>query len=120
MPAALWRIGPRDRCKSSYGDAMTLTPAAQSRGADFVIDDLTTGLFASGFGRLGDGRRFSFHAHRGQLMVEVYRPRTTGPVPAPEDVIASGTRSLGDLDTGDARSVAAAVRDAVATAVSKY
>jgi hypothetical protein len=98
---------------------MTLTSAAQSPGTEFVIEDLTTGLFASGFGRLGDGRRFAFHAHRGQLTVEVYRPRTAGPVPAPEDVIASVTRSVGDLDVRDARSVAAAVRDAVATAVSK-
>lgn len=98
---------------------MTLASAPQSPGADFVIEDLTTGQFASGFGRVGDGRTFSFGVHRGQLTVEVYRPRLAGPVPLPEDVIASFTRSLGDLDVDDARSLSAAVRDAVATAVSQ-
>jgi hypothetical protein len=98
---------------------MTLSSALHSRGDEFIIDDLTTGLFASGFGRLGDGRCFSFRAHRGRLVVEVYRPRLAGPVPMPEDVMAGVTRSVGDLDVGDARSVAAAVRDAVATAVSQ-
>lgn len=95
---------------------MTLAAAPSSSGAEFVVEDLTTGLFASGFGRLGDGRTFSFHVHRGQLAVEVYRPRLAGPVPLPEDVIATAERSLGDLDVDDARSLCAAVRDAVAAA----
>ena len=95
---------------------MTLAPAPHSPGAEFVIEDLTTGLFASGFGHLGDGRCFSFHVHRGQLVVEVYRPRLAGPVPMPEDVMARANRGLGDLDVDDARSLSAAVRDAVATA----
>lgn len=98
---------------------MTLASAPHSPGADFVIEDLTTGLFASGFGRVGDGRCFSFHVHRGQLVVEVYRPRLAGPVPSPEDVIARAIRNVGDLDVDDARSLSAAVRDAVATAVSQ-
>ena len=38
-------------------------------------------------GRLGDGRSFSFHVHRGQLVVEVYRPRLSALVPLPEDVV---------------------------------
>lgn len=96
---------------------MTLAPASQSDGGEFVIDDLMTGLFASGFGRLGDGRSFSFHVHRGQLVVEVYRPRLGGPVPTPEDVVATASRPLGDLDVDDARSLSAAVRDAVGAAV---
>lgn len=101
---------------------MTLASAPHSPGAEFVVEDLTTGLFASGFGRLGDGRSFSFHVHRGQLVVgqlvvEVYRPRLAGPVPSPEDVVAATTRGLGDLDVHDARSLCAAVRDAIATAV---
>lgn len=97
---------------------MTLAVAPLSPGAEFVIEDLITGLFASGFGRLGDGRSFSFHVHRGQLAVEVYRPRTAGVVPLPEDVIATAERGLGDLDVDDARSLSAAVRDTVATATS--
>lgn len=96
---------------------MTLAAAPLSPGAEFVIEDLTTGLFASGFGRLGDGRSFSFHVHRGQLVVEVYRPRTVGVVPLPEDVVATAERGLGDLDVDDARSLSAAVRDTVATAM---
>ena len=96
---------------------MTLASAPHSPGAEFVVEDLTTGLFASGFGRLGDGRSFSFHVQRGQLVVEVYRPRLAGPVPSPEDLIAGTTRGLGDLDVHDARSLCAAVRDAISTAV---
>lgn len=96
---------------------MTLAAAPHSPGAEFVIEDLTTGLFASGFGRLADGRCFSFHVRRGQLVVEVYRPRLAGPVPMPEDVIARASRGLGALDVDDARSLSAAVRDAVASAV---
>lgn len=95
---------------------MTLAAAPLSRGAEFVIEDLTTGVFASGFGRLGDGRSFAFHVHRAQLVVEVYRPRLAGPVPQPEDVVATAGRSLGDVDVDDARSLCAAVRDTVATA----
>ena len=95
---------------------MTLAAAPLSRGAEFVIEDLNTGVFASGFGRLGDGRSFSFHVHRAKLVVEVYRPRLAGLVPLPEDVVAIGGRSLGDVDVDDARSLSAAVRDTVAIA----
>lgn len=99
---------------------MTLASAPHSTKAEFVIEDLMTGLFASGFGRVGDGRSFSFRVHRGQLLVEVYRPRLAGPVPMPEDVVAGAARTLGDLDVDDARSLSAAVRDTVATAVSEH
>ena len=85
-------------------------------GTEFVVEDLITGMFASGFGRLGDGRSFSFHVHRGQLVVEVYRPRRAVPVPLPEDVVATETRELTGVDVDDARSLSAAVRDAVAAA----
>ena len=95
---------------------MTLAAAPLSRGAEFVIEDLTTGVFASGFGRLADGRSFSFRVHRAQLVVEVYRPRLAGLVPLPEDVVATAERSLGDLDVDDPRSLSAAVRDTVAVA----
>ena len=95
---------------------MTLAAVPLTRGAEFVIEDLTTGVFASGFGRVGDGRSFSFHVHRAQLMVEVYRPRLAGLVPLPEDVVATAGRSLGDVDVDDARSLSAAVRDTVAIA----
>lgn len=95
---------------------MSLAAASDTPGADFVVEDLITGLFASGFGRLGDGRSFSFHVHRGRLVVEIYRPRRGKPVPIPEDIIATATRGLADVDVDDARSVSAAVRDAIAAA----
>ena len=95
---------------------MTLAAASRSRWTEFVMEDIITGMFASGFGRLGDGRNFSFHVHHGQMVVEVYRPRRAVPVPLPEDVVATAGRSLGDVDVDDARSLSAAVRDTVAIA----
>ena len=95
---------------------MTLAVALPWSGTEFVVEDLITGMFASGFGRLGDGRSFSFHVHRSQLVVEVYRPRRAVPVPLPEDVVATATRGLAGVAVDDARSLSAAVRDAVADA----
>ncbi|WP_445165643.1 hypothetical protein ACTXG7_17220 [Mycolicibacterium sp. Dal123E01] len=95
---------------------MTLAVRPQSDGREFAIEDISTGVFASGFGQLGDGRSFSFRVHRAQLLVEVYHPRLVGPVPHQEDVVATATRSLTDFDVDDERSLTAAVRDAVATA----
>jgi hypothetical protein len=83
---------------------------------EFAIEDISTGVHASGFGRVGDGRSFSFHIERQLLVVEVYRPRLTGPVPQAEDVMALATRKLTDIDLTDVRSLSAAVRDAVAAA----
>lgn len=83
---------------------------------EFAIEDISTGVHASGFGRVGDGRTFSFRVDRQTLDVEVYRHRYTGPVPQAEDVVATATRSLAHVDIHDERSLAAAVRDAVADA----
>ena len=83
---------------------------------EFAIEDITTGLHASGFGQVGDGRSFSFHIEKQMLVVEIYRPRITGPVPQAEDVVAVASRKLTDIDVTDERSVSAAVRDAVAAA----
>ncbi len=83
---------------------------------EFAIEDITTGLHASGFGQVGDGRSFSFHIEKQMLVVEIYRPRLAGPVPQAEDVVAAASRKLTDIDLTDERSVAAAVRDAVAAA----
>ncbi len=93
---------------------MTLAATPHPAGSEFVIEDLTTGHWASGFGRLGDGRPFSFHVHRAQLVVEIYRPRLAGPVPLPEDVVATAHRGLADVDIDDPRSLLAAVRDTIA------
>lgn len=81
---------------------------------EFAVEDISTGIFASGYGQVGDGRSFSIE-HR-SLVVEIYRPRVAGPVPQAEDVVAMAVRGLVDIDLTDERSLAAAVRDSVASA----
>lgn len=83
---------------------------------EFAIEDMSAGIFASGYGQVGDGRSFSFHIEHRSLVVEIYRPRLSGPVPQAEDVVARSVRGLVDIDLTDERSLAAAVRDAVAHA----
>jgi hypothetical protein len=95
---------------------MTLAADRDLGDRGFAIEDITTGVHASGFGQVGDGRSFSFHIEQKMLVVEVYHPRLTGPVPQAEDVVAVATRKLTHIDLTDERSVAAAVRDAVADA----
>ncbi|AEV75613.1 hypothetical protein MycrhN_5135 [Mycolicibacterium rhodesiae NBB3] len=95
---------------------MTIAAERELGSGEFAIEDISAGLHASGFGQVGDGRSFSFHVERRVLLVEVYRPRLTGPVPHDEDVVAVASRKLTDIDLFDERSLAAAVRDAVAAA----
>ncbi|HYZ67341.1 MAG TPA: hypothetical protein VE666_05975 [Mycobacterium sp.] len=95
---------------------MTLAADRDLGNQEFAIEDITTGVHASGFGQVGDGRSFSFHIEKQMLVVEVYRPRIAGPVPQEEDVVATASRKLTDIDLTDERSVSAAVRDAVADA----
>lgn len=86
-------------------------------GREFCVEVLSTGINASGFGEVGDGRSFSFSVvDRTLLVVEVYRPRLACLVPQAEDVVAMASRGLRDIDVTDERSLAAAVRDAVAVA----
>jgi hypothetical protein len=95
---------------------MSLAADSDLGNQKFAIEDITAGVHASGFGQVGDGRSFSFHIEKQMLVVEVYRPRIAGPVPQAEDVVAVASRKLTDIDLTDERSVAAAVRDAVADA----
>ncbi|BCI53838.1 hypothetical protein NIIDNTM18_31160 [Mycolicibacterium litorale] len=95
---------------------MTLVTEGRPDSAAFTFEDISTGVHASGFGQVGDGRSFSFHTERQTLVVEVYRPRLRTPVPTEDDVVAMTTRKLTDIDVTDERSLAAAVRDAVACA----
>ncbi|MDT5125214.1 MAG: hypothetical protein QOG79_1162 [Mycobacterium sp.] len=95
-----------------------MTMAADKDVADevFTIEDISTGMYASGFGKVGDGRSFSFRIERQLLMVEIYRPRLAVPVPHAEDVVAVASHSVAHVDVNDERSLVAAVRDAVADA----
>jgi hypothetical protein len=95
---------------------MSLVPNGESADDGFAIEDISTGLHASGFGRLAEGRSFAFHVEHQVLVVEVYRPRLAGPVPQTDDVVATATRKITDVDLFDERSLAAVVRDAVADA----
>lgn len=95
---------------------MTIATDRELGSGEFALEDISAGLHASGFGRVGDGRSFSFHVERRILLVEIYRPRLTGPVPHEEDIVAVTTRSLAEIDLFDERSLTAAVRDAVAAA----
>ena len=105
---------------SRYGWTMSLAADSDVTGQEFAVEDITTGVHASGFGQVGDGRSFSFHVSHVDLhvvlVVEIYRPRLRGPVPQSEDLVAMATRRLTDIDLSDERSLIAAVRDAVAGA----
>ncbi|MGE0221554.1 hypothetical protein [Mycolicibacterium sp.] len=98
----------------TLADSGVSTEKFSSEG--FTVEDITTGVHASGFGQVGDGRSFSFHVERHELVVEVYRPRLSGPVPQAEDIVARSTRKLTEIDLSDERSLTATVRDAVADA----
>ena len=95
---------------------MTVIVDRYTADNEFAVEDISTGISASGYGRVGDGRSFSFHIEHRSLVVEVYRPCLAGPVPQAEDVVARSVRSLVDIDLTDERSLTAAVRDSVANA----
>lgn len=95
---------------------MTLVRDHETPGHEFKVEDITTGMHASGFGQVGDGRTFSFRIERQELVVELYRPRLRSLVPDSDDVVALATRKLTDIDFTDERSLVAAVRDAVTDA----
>jgi hypothetical protein len=96
---------------------MTVTADRHIADHGFAVEDMSTGIFASGYGQVGDGRSFSFHIEHRSLVVEIYRPRLSGPVPQAEDVVAKAVRSLVEIDVTDERSLTAAVRDSVARAM---
>jgi hypothetical protein len=88
---------------------------------EFAIEEMYLGVFAakvlaSGFGQVGDGRSFAFRIEGQWLLVEIYRAQMSGPVPQPEDVVETLRCNVVDVDVTDERSLAAAVRDAVALA----
>jgi hypothetical protein len=96
---------------------MTVIADRHIADKEFAVEDISTGIFASGYGQVGDGRSFSFHIEHRSLVVEIYQPRLAGPVPQAEEVVARAVRSLVDIDLTDERSLSAAVRDSVAHAI---
>jgi hypothetical protein len=100
---------------------MSVTRERHNLGPEFAIEDMWLGVFsakvlASGFGQVGDGRSFAFRIEGQWLLLEIYRPRLSGPVPQPEDIATTLRYNVVDVDVTDERSLAAAVRDAVALA----
>jgi hypothetical protein len=95
---------------------MTVIADRHIADQEFAVEDMTTGIFASGYGQVGDGRSFSFHIEHRSLVVEIYRSGLVAPVPQAEDVVARAVRNVLDIDLTDERSLAAAVRDSVARA----
>ncbi|UKN42423.1 hypothetical protein MLPF_1840 [Mycobacterium lepromatosis] len=100
-----------------YHDSMTVTVDRNMVKNEFTVEEISTGIFASGYGQVGDGRSFSFHIEHRSLVVEIYRIRWAGSVSQAEEVVARAIRELVDIDLTDERSLAAAVRDSVARAL---
>lgn len=92
---------------------MTTDPASGSIPGDLVLEDLTVGRFAHGFGTTGDGRPFAFRTVRSTLTLEIYRPDLDTTVPGPDDVVAVADAPVTDIDLDDPRSVTALVCDLV-------
>ncbi|GAA5051115.1 hypothetical protein [Nocardia callitridis] len=84
---------------------------------EFVIDYLTVGAYAHGFGSTDDGRPYAFRTVKATMTLEIYRRDLDTDVPAPEDVTARADAKVTDVDLDDERSVVAMVRDLVPTAV---
>ncbi|AHH18524.1 hypothetical protein NONO_c37370 [Nocardia nova SH22a] len=87
------------------------------RTSEFILEDLTVGPFAHGFGRTAEGLPFAFRTVRATLTLEIYRADTATEVPGPEDVVAVVDAAVTDIDLDDARSVRALVHDLVPAAV---
>jgi hypothetical protein len=101
---------------------MSAAKSRRNTHPKFDIEDMWVGVFsakvlASGFGQVGDGRSFAFRIEGHWLLIEVYRQRMSGPVPQLEDVVDTVRRDIMGVDITDERSLAAAVRDAVAQVV---
>ena len=95
---------------------MTVIVDRRTADQEFAVEDMLTGIGASGYGQVGDGRSFSFHIEHRSLVVEIYRPLLAGLVPQVGELVARTVRSLVDIDLTDERSLIAAVRDSVAWA----
>lgn len=88
------------------------------RTSGCVVEDITVGPFAHGFGTTADGRCFAFRTVRATVTLEIYRAGLDAEVPGPEDVVAVACAPVTDIDLDDERSVTALVRDLIPAAVA--
>lgn len=79
----------------------------------FVVEQVTTGAYASGFGSTEDCRPFAFRVLGSTLYLEIYRADILAPMPDKSDVTAVCEQSVTEIDLTDERSIVAVVRDAV-------
>ncbi|MBF6328382.1 hypothetical protein [Nocardia transvalensis] len=82
----------------------------------FVVEDITVGPFAHGFGTTDDGHPYAFRTVRATLTLEIYRSDTDTAVPGPDDVVAVAEARVTDIDLDDERSITALVRDLIPAA----
>lgn len=92
------------------------TGMSVSSAPEFIIDDVTTGPYAHGFGTTADGRTFAFRVRKHTLVLMLYRADIDVTVPDDSELDAVVERSVKDVDLCDERSIVAVVRDAVAEA----
>lgn len=102
--------------EESYRRARSHDEAGMGSGGDFVVEEITTGAHASGFGRTDDDRPFAFRVHKSTLYLELYRADAVKQVPDRSDVTAVAEQPMTEIDLTDERSIVAAVRDAVGSA----
>lgn len=85
---------------------------------EFLIEDISVGPYAHGFGVAVDGRPFAFNVVRALLKVELYREDLPADVvPDRADIVATATAPVTDIDLDDERSIVALVRDMIPSAV---
>jgi hypothetical protein len=88
---------------------------------EFLIEDVSAGPYAHGFGIAADGRPFAFNVVRSSLSVELYREDLPADVvPDRADIVATATAPVTDIDLDDERSIVALVRDMIPSAVPVY
>jgi hypothetical protein len=85
---------------------------------EFLIEDVSAGPYAHGFGIAADGRPFAFNVVRATLSVELYRDDLPADVvPDRADIVAMAQAPVTDIDLDDERSIVALVRDMISASV---
>jgi len=76
-------------------------PGIRRRGA-LVVERLTTGPNAHGYGRLADGRGFAFRIRNRKARLEIYRQDSDAAEPTPDDIELVAERQTGrtNLESG--------------------
>jgi hypothetical protein len=85
---------------------------------EFLVEDVSVGPYAHGFGIAADGRPFAFNVVRATLTVELYRDDLPADVvPDHLDIVATARAPVTDIDLDDERSIVALVRDMISASV---